>query len=226
MSQDTQLSLSLFGYNRGQVHEWMNQQQTKYNELEAKLKELEAQSEALSDQVAHYQAMEETLKQSIIDAHVTGEQIIEKSNLEAETIIDQAQVQAAEYKENFATSSRDLATNGTLLKNSLKQMKAEMQEVLDQYQAILDGTDFDKIYPQKQITRMIQQVDDYESDKLIDEDLELAEPLAANSLSEAEKQELERLIQEVMANEGAAKAETPADEKSKLVDFKQANASN
>ncbi|AXY25146.1 hypothetical protein CL176_03375 [Suicoccus acidiformans] len=223
MSSGNHFSLGLFGYNRKQVDDLLGKHREEMRQLEDRIQKLEASNQELAEQVEYYVDIESALKEGIVDAHMTGNKIIEKSNQKADALIAQTNEQVIQYKEDFAHQSRELVTNGQHLHQQLNTMKGEMQEIIDQYQKLLDDTDFDKIYPKKQIDRLVQQVDTYEHDGWFEEAVEEEVGLRASSLSEDEKTELERLIHEVIGIEEVADVK---EEGLKLVDFQKAKELN
>lgn len=208
-------SLSLLGYQRQQVNLKFDEIQQKVAQLEKEIERLQGENQRLNDELGHFRSMEEALQKGILDARVTGNKIIDDSTVEAERLMRQTKEQVIQYKEDFAFHSRELAQTGNHVRAELTEMKKKMQGIMDQYQQVLDETDFDAIYPKKQIERLLIQVDAYEHDQEYQLDLDLQEEAAckAQAISDQEKVELEQLIQEVITNEAL---ETHAE---KLVDF-------
>ena len=212
-------SLSLLGYNRQQVNKQLESYHERINELEKSLESLKKEHETIMDEVIEYRDMEAALQKGIVDAHMTGNKIIDDSTEKADRIIQQTNAQIMQYKEDFAHHSRELAGTGTHLKDEMKAMKNAFQEIIDTYQEKLDQTDFDSLYPKKHIERLLMQVESYEAneDVLMDIDLSSETPVKSPSISEDERQELEKLIQEVISYEEDTPSETESS--SNLVDF-------
>ena len=212
-------SLSLLGYNRQQVNKQLDEYHDRINQLEMTLEELKKEHEAVLTEVTQFREIEEALQKGIVDAHVTGNKIIDDSTVKADRLMQQANAQIMQYKEEFAHHSRELAGNGAQLKDEMKAMKAAFQEILDTYQAKLDQTDFDVLYPKKHIDRLLMQVESYESDDdiLLDLDFDSDLPLKSPSISNEEREELEKLIQEVISNEDGQSSDANAHPN--LVDF-------
>ena len=78
-----------------------------------------------------------------------------------------------------------------------------MMTILSQYEAILKDTDFDALYPEKEVNRFNIQLQEYVADDgfSLKGREDLSHLLQDGSLTEEEKQELKKLIQEVMTVE-------------------------
>lgn len=196
-------SLSLLGFNRRQVTEKIEAYQEKISNLEKDLEVLQAKFETLDQEVRNYRGMEEALQEGILDARLAGHKIVDESSQEAQKILDKTHEKVSQYREDFAFHSRELVESGSYLKDNLKIMKTEFQKILDAYQDMLDGTDFEQIYPKKHIDRLLMQIEAYEEDDEISGGLFVEPVLGANQevISEEEKFELEQLINEVISNE-------------------------
>ena len=208
-------SLSFLGFNRQQVNEVINKQEKQIQDLQRQLEQLQSSQQELTEEVENYRQMEDALKQGILDARVTGKKIIDDSSMTADKLMQQTQEQVNQYKEDFAFHSRELAESGHDLKENLQNMKKEFQKILDSYQDMLDSTDFDRIYPQKYIERLLIQVSAYEDDETMDYDDQIDEPIRNQPMSDEEKLKLEQLINEVITNERVEEETDP----NKFIDF-------
>lgn len=208
-------SLSFLGFNRQQVNEVINKQEKQIQDLQRQLEQLQASQQELTEEVENYRQMEDALQQGILDARVTGKKIIDDSSVTADKLMQQTQEQVNQYKEDFAFHSRELAESGHDLKENLQNMKKEFQKILDSYQDMLDSTDFDRIYPQKYIERLLIQVSAYEDDETMDYDDQIDEPIRNQPMSDEEKLKLEQLINEVITNERVEEETDP----NKFIDF-------
>lgn len=219
----TDLSISIFGYNRSQVESVLTEKTTEINELTKTVEMLETNVKQLEEQLGHYHELEASLKAGIVDARLKGNEIIEDSSYRAEKIIKQTNEQVIQFKEELTHHSHELIDNGLDLRDSLNGMKKDIYKILEKYQNLLDETDFDKLYPANQVNRLSIQIEEYSRgedalltptyDKLISE----------STLTEDEKEELEKLIHEVIANE-ASKENVPkaAESDKKLINFRTA----
>lgn len=204
-----QLSNSLFGYNKYQVEKAIEERDAQITTLQAQVQEIQAKLD-------EYIAMEQALKDGIVDARLTGNKIVNESNEEADRILKRTNEQVTQYKEEFAAHSHDLVDSGMNVRSLMNDMKKEMQKIILGYQEMLENTDFDALYPDNQVERFAHQIRDFES-----LEIEKSRPLNKKmwdntSITEEEKKELEKLIHEVIANE---KNEQISNSESKLVKF-------
>ena len=200
MTSLNDLSLSLMGYSRKQVTDLMNQKDAEIKELKERLDEAEGKQSDILEELERYKQLERTLQDGIIDAREKGNQIIDQSNQEASLLMNQAEEQIIQYKEDFVYHSHELIDSGSDLKNHLNTMKDRMQEILEEYQEILESTNFDRIYPRKKMEQFSMQVESFEADTIN----KMSGPSSYNAeanLSDQEKEELKRLISDVIDNE-------------------------
>lgn len=221
-------SLSVLGYNRKEVNQRFEEIQATLNQLEQELENLKRDHADVSEQLHNYQGMEAALKKGIVDARVAGNKIIDETNQRAQAMMDETNEHIQSYKTSVSQHSRHLVDAGTDMKAQLKAMKQEFQSILDTYQEKLDQTDFDHLYPKKHMERFIAEINAYEStgdvftEDMWIENLEVSEqddqadkPVRKQPISDEEKAELEKLIQEVITNE----SEKTLSAEDKLVDF-------
>ena len=222
-------SLSVLGYNRKEVNQRFEELQLNINKLEKELADLKVDHAKTSEALDHYQGMEAALKKGIVDARVAGNKIIDETNQRAQLMMDDTNEQIQTYKANVSQRSRKLVDAGSEMKNQMKAMKQEFQAILDAYQEKIDQTDFDSLYPKKNMERLLTELNAYEADRelateeVFIENLEVSEevstedsqPVRKQPISEEEKAELEKLIQEVITIESEKSSST----EDKLVDF-------
>ena len=203
MNLSQNLNVSLFGYNRLQVEQMLQKQKDQIAKLESQAEENNKRLDELESQLAYYQGIEKDLTDGVLDARKAGNQIIAESNDEAEKLITKTNHQVSQYKEDVAHYSRQLTASGSSLRQQLNEMKSEMESILKQYQNVIESTDFDRLFPAEKVEQFSLQIDEYMNDDLSsqreDSPLKWQEN---NNLSEEEKKELEKLIHEVIANEG------------------------
>ncbi len=219
MDKSEQLSLSLFGYNRSQVDTLIEQQNQKMTDLEKQIQSITEQLENTQEALAHYEEIEQALTEGIVDARVKGQEIVELSEDQAKQLLDATNEQVTQYKEEFVFHSRELVSNGSHLRTELNEMKSKMQLIIDSYQELIDETDFDSLFPEKQVDRLMHQVEAYESDDVHQARRESlpTEP----QLSDDEKEELTQLINDVISNEDEVDKDKSKNstKKDNLVDF-------
>ncbi|UUX34188.1 DivIVA domain-containing protein [Fundicoccus culcitae] len=202
MNQSQNLSISLFGYNRQQVDLLVQQQKDRLARLESQQEENQQRITDLESQLAYYQEIEKDLTDGVLDARKAGNKIVAESNDAAENLINQTNQQVSQYKEDVAHYSRQLTASGTSLKHQLNEMKMEMENILRQYQTMIEATDFDRLFPEEKMEQFSSQIDEYMNDDLTsNRSGSRLKWQDSSNMTDEEKKELERLIHEVIANE-------------------------
>lgn len=223
MERISEVSLNLLGYNRKQVNELVENKDQRIKELEAANQALTQRLASLEKRLDYYQSIESALKDGLLDARKTGNEIIEASEEEAQQMLAQTKEQVLQYKESFATYSRDLAQSGQKMKAEFKAMQEKVIALMQSYQDYVQQTDFESIFPNKELSRFMSQVEAYDQED--PEELTLnshKETIVDKQLSDEEKIELQRLIQEVIQNETHSNVHTD----DKLVDFQKRRKTN
>ena len=134
---------------------------------------------------------------------MTGNQIVQESTEEAQRLIDQTNEQVEQYKDEFALYSHDLVNNGTHVKDKMNEMKAALLATLAQYQSMVEATDFDALFPTKEVTRFNHQLEEFMADDTLHllTASDLAQTWSEGAMSEEEKLELQQLIHDVTEEE-------------------------
>ena len=216
MERISEVSVNLLGYNRKQVNQLVEHKDQVIKQLEQKQTLLMQQIESLEEKVSYYQSIESALKDGLLDARQTGNEIIKQSEEEAEKRLNRANEQVVQFKESFIHYSRELAQNSNALKEKLQTMQSQVMTLLEETQSFVQETDFEACFPAKPLERLMEQLDIYEEEEL--RDLPQSNFNSSHQLSNEEKIELQRLIHEVIQNE----AQQRRAREDKLVDFKKA----
>lgn len=212
-----ELSNSLFGYNKYQVNELVTQRNQQIEHLQEEVNQLKEDVDVLTKQLAKYIEMEQALKEGIVDARMTGSKIVEESTQEAEKIVQRTNEQVSQYREEFAHHSHSLIHSGEHVRELMKTMKTELLSVLKNYESQLQETDFDALYPENQLEQFASQVKEYETISINQQSQRKEKSSEVSNMTEDEKKELQKLIQEVIANE--KQQQTQSDSETKLVQF-------
>lgn len=223
MHRLSEVSLNLLGYNRKEVNQLVEYKDQQIKELEASNQMLEQRLGEVEKKIDYYLSIEAALKDGLLDARKSGNEIVAESEEQAQKMIAKATEQVIQYKESFTYQSKELATTGSHLKDQLKSMQQQILAIIKDYEAYVSETDFDSIYPSKQADRFMDQVEYYELDDDFDFEstVSSAPSRTEETLSDNEKMELQRLISEVIQNETENLNKTD----DKLVDFNQRKAS-
>lgn len=216
MDKISEISTALFGYNRQQVSQLVEHRDQKIKELENQLLQMQQKIQTLEKDLSYYQSIEAALKDGLVDARKTGNEIISHSQEQADQLLERTNEQVIQFKENLAHYSQELADTGLDLKDRLKTMQLQMIEMMEEQVQYLKAQDFERVYPDKQIDRFLNQVDYYREEDRLSVITKEVRP-NKDPLTQDEKATLQRLVQEVIKNE----TEHLKQEDDKLLHFKQ-----
>ena len=125
------------GYDKTQVHQFLDNVIKNYELLLDKSKKTEEENKLLKEQIAYYQRIEDTMNRAIYTAESAGDQIKSSARREANTLINDALLKA-EKAQNHADQLR---RNTNILKRRLRQIIENQLEVIEE----MDKVDFDRI---------------------------------------------------------------------------------
>lgn len=126
--QKQEFDVKFRGYNADEVDNFLDMVGSDYEKLYKENAELRQQIKALTADVEKYKTMESTLKESILLAQSTADDVKQNANQKAANIIAEANNKAAEI---IKDAERQLAGKNT----ELSQMKLE----IGKYQAEIKG---------------------------------------------------------------------------------------
>lgn len=207
----SEFSLGILGYNRNQVDRVLSENKSLISELEARITELE-------NDLEEYRTIEGALKESLVDARVKANEIIDESSQQAEEIIKTTNSQAAQFKENLSQQGNLLIQSGTNLKDQLELMKGDMRDMVVRFSQMLDETNLDDIFPSESSAQMAESIKMFENSSLGQESKVPNKP--ENTLTEEEKANLQKLIHEVISNEASKQVDKSDSEAEKAVDLR------
>ena len=136
------------GYDKKQVQACLDEIISNYEVLLNKSKKTEEENKRLTEQIAYYQRVEETMNRAIYTAEAAGDQIKASARREADNLIQEARHNAsriindallkAERAQNHADQLR---RNTDVLKRRLRQIIENQLEVINE----IDQVDFERV---------------------------------------------------------------------------------
>ena len=136
------------GYDKYQVQKCLDEIINNYEVLLNKSKKTEEENKRLTEQIAYYQRIEDTMNRAIYTAESAGDQIKSSARQEAESLINEARHNAsriindallkAERAQNHADQLR---RNTEVLKRRLRQIIENQLEVINE----IDNVDFSEV---------------------------------------------------------------------------------
>ncbi len=136
------------GYDKVQVQKFLDDVIKNYEQLLEKSKRTQEENKKLTEQIAYYQRIEDTMNKAIYTAESAGDQIKSSARREANALITEARHNAnriindALLKAERAQAQADqLKRNTNVLKRRLRQIIENQLEVIEE----MDKVDFDKV---------------------------------------------------------------------------------
>ncbi len=136
------------GYDKVQVQKFLDDVIKNYEQLLEKSKRTQEENKKLTEQIAYYQRIEDTMNKAIYTAESAGDQIKSSARREANALITEARHNAnriindALLKAERAQNRADqLRRNTDVLKRRLRQIIENQLEVIEE----MDKVDFDKV---------------------------------------------------------------------------------
>lgn len=123
------------GYDEDEVDEFLDLVVMEFERLVRESEEMHARIADLEARLEHYKGLEETLKNAIVLAQKTADQIRESASKEASAIVRQAQLDAQkirdEAKETLQKSLEEVERNKNLVLKFRAEVKALFQSNLE-----------------------------------------------------------------------------------------------
>lgn len=136
------------GYDKYQVQKFLDEVIRNYEALLNKSKKTEEENKKLTEQIAYYQRIEDTMNRAIYTAEAAGDQIKSSARREAESLVTEARHNAnriindallkAERAQNHADQ---LKRNTNILKRRLRQIIESQLQVIEE----IDAVDFERV---------------------------------------------------------------------------------
>lgn len=137
--QNKEFEIKLRGYDRDQVDDFLDVIIGDYAALGKEVKSLREKITQLTEEIDRYKAIESTMKNALEVARTSGEELRQKAELEANTILQEAKVKADRLSkqiddEHLKTHKEMLAmkTEVAAYKAKMKGICATLVEMLDQ----------------------------------------------------------------------------------------------
>ncbi len=126
------------GYNRTEVNKFVNDV---IKETEGIIKKYQQQKEEikkLKDKLEHYEHLEDTLKQSLINATKTGDNIKQLAREEAENVVIQAKNNASRIINEALLKAEKIENDADALEKNMKIFKRKLKIIVQQQMAVVE----------------------------------------------------------------------------------------
>ena len=126
------------GYNKAEVNKFVNDVIKETEGIIKKYQEQKKEITALKEKLAHYEVMEETLKQSLINASKTADNVKRLAREEADIIIGDAKHNASRIVGESLLKARKIENEADTLEKNVKIFKRKLKIIVEQQMAVVD----------------------------------------------------------------------------------------
>ncbi|WOV85212.1 DivIVA domain-containing protein [Sporosarcina jeotgali] len=150
------------GYDEDEVNEFLEQLMKDYENLLEENKELTRKLKETEDQVAHFNAIEETLQKSIMIAQEAAEDVRRNSTQESKLIIKEAEKNADRIVNEALSRSREISIEIEDLKKQSKVFRNRFRMLIEAQLDLVKMDDWDTLLDYEQNTKQLEAAADNE----------------------------------------------------------------
>lgn len=132
------------GYAEDEVNEFLDQIIKDYELILREKKELEDKIKQLTEQMEHYNTLEDTLQKSIVVAQEAAEEVRRNAQQEAKLIIKEAEKNADRIINEALSKSRKIAMETEELKRQAKVFRTRLKMLIEAQLDMINNEDWDE----------------------------------------------------------------------------------
>lgn len=133
------------GYSEDEVNEFLDQIIKDYEIILREKRELEDRIKTMSEQMTHYNNLEETLNKSIVVAQEAAEEVRRNSQKEAKLIVKEAEKNADRIINEAMTKARKVTIEIDELKKQSKVFRNRFKMLVEAQLDLLNTDDWEKL---------------------------------------------------------------------------------
>ena len=126
------------GYNRQEVNQFVSDVIAQTEGIIRKCKEQKKEIEDLKDKLSHYEDLENTLKQSLINAEKTADNVKRLAREEADMIVSDAKHNASRIVGESLLKARKIENEADTLEKNVKIFKRKLKIIVEQQMAVVE----------------------------------------------------------------------------------------
>lgn len=132
---------TISGYDKNEVHSFINEVTKEYENMLNKLKERDIQIQSLKEQLKKYESMESTLNRAILVAEDASNQIKKIARDESKNIIEDAKKNASRIINEALIKAEKTEVEADELRRRLKIYKRRIKDVIEEQLEMVDDVD-------------------------------------------------------------------------------------
>ena len=126
------------GYSRNEVNQFINDVITQTEGIVTKCKEQRREIDSLKTELEHYKRLESTLKNSILKAEETSDNIKRMARDEAKMVISDAKSNASRIVNESLLKAERIENRAELLEKNMKIFKRKLKIIMEQQMAVVE----------------------------------------------------------------------------------------
>ncbi len=126
------------GYNKAEVNKFVTDVIKETEGIIKKCKEQKKEIEDLKEKLSHYETLEDTLKQSLINAEKTADNVKHLAREEADVIISDAKHNASRIVGESLLKARKIEQEADTLEKNIKIFKRKLKIIVEQQMAVVE----------------------------------------------------------------------------------------
>lgn len=136
-----QFRYSLRGYDADEVHAFLEQCSAEVETLTHELRDAASQVEALQTKLVHYQQLEATLQQTLVQAQQTAEKMAENATRDAELRLREAEMKGEEIIRASRVESERISAKGNAdivkIEDDITRLRSERESAVSRMKTFL-----------------------------------------------------------------------------------------
>lgn len=148
------------GYDEDEVNDFMDQVIKDYESVMREKKQMETKVEEFEEKLKHFSNLEETMKNTILTAQETAENVRENASKEGKLIIREAEKNADRIVNDALAKSRKIAIDIEELKKQSKVYRTRFRMLVEAQLDMLQDEDWDRLAESMEDDEMLQDLDE------------------------------------------------------------------
>ena len=126
------------GYNRGEVHAFIESVIKETEDLIKKYQEQKSSIKQLENRIKSYEQLEDTIKQSLINAEKTSDNLKRLAREEADVIVHDAKNNASRIVNEALIKADKIEQQADTLERNMKIFKRKLKIIVEQQMAVVE----------------------------------------------------------------------------------------
>ena len=126
------------GYNRSEVNEFVSEVIRETEGIITRVKKQNVEIEQLKKELEHYKDIESTLKNAIMKAEETGDNIKRMAREESELIVQDAKNNASRIVNEALLKAEKIENTSEILEKNMKIFKKKLRLIVEQQMAVVE----------------------------------------------------------------------------------------